>query len=302
MSAIRSVRKSTPGNARVVLASLITDPVVAAAIRPDEVRFSAEEYRDIAKLATDYFAKHGEPPKSAMTILLAELAEARGEAAENVLRTAEDIADRTDGFTVPESDNSRFVIELSQDVFGMVRVDELYDALGVAKQTRQFKIARDAIAAFVPPRVAADSFISPLTDLDQMRTAFAVNTEPDLIELPGDMGRFLEGALRRDSFVAVTAPEKTGKSYFMLNLAVHALRQRRRVVFGAAPRSVRAVPSTLWALRLWPRLRSWPLRHVRPPVAACAGALAHAVLVGRPRMRTRRTLRSRPHPLAAPRT
>lgn len=50
-----------------------------------------------------------------------------------------------------------------------------------------------------------------------------------VIELEGDAGTFFNHALTRDSLVAIQANEKRGKTFWLIELAMRALRNRKRV-------------------------------------------------------------------------
>lgn len=58
----------------------------------------------------------------------------------------------------------------------------------------------------------------------------AVNTEP-LIKYKGALGEFFGPMLARDSFVAILAPEKRGKSTWLLDMAWKGVLQHRKVAF-----------------------------------------------------------------------
>jgi hypothetical protein len=55
--------------------------------------------------------------------------------------------------------------------------------------------------------------------------------EDDLFSYPGDGASFWAGQLQRDCFVAILAPEKTGKSMDLVDIAVRAAKARRRVAY-----------------------------------------------------------------------
>ncbi len=65
---------------------------------------------------------------------------------------------------------------------------------------------------------------------DAVQKAFEEGTEP-VIKYPGRMGQFLNPYLVRDSFICIQAPEKGGKSYWLMDLLIRALEQRKKVAY-----------------------------------------------------------------------
>jgi hypothetical protein len=65
-----------------------------------------------------------------------------------------------------------------------------------------------------------------------MREVFeSRDQEERLIELNGDLGRFLSPHLKRGDFVSFAGPDKRGKSFWLQELVWQALRQQRRVLY-----------------------------------------------------------------------
>jgi hypothetical protein len=70
-----------------------------------------------------------------------------------------------------------------------------------------------------------------LAQLDMHSEAFDHQQDIDMVPFPGALRRFFEGMLVRDSFVAVAASDKTGKSFILLDMAYRAVFHRRRVAY-----------------------------------------------------------------------
>ncbi len=73
--------------------------------------------------------------------------------------------------------------------------------------------------------------VEPDEDWDAWQRALDPERQRPLVTYPGALGSFLGGALARDSLVAIVAPDKTWKSWLLLDAAVRAVRQRRRVAY-----------------------------------------------------------------------
>jgi len=66
--------------------------------------------------------------------------------------------------------------------------------------------------------------------LDRIDKAFNIDTEC-LIKYPGALGNFWNDQLVRGGFVALMAPEKRGKTWHLLDFAMRACKQKRKVAF-----------------------------------------------------------------------
>ena len=67
------------------------------------------------------------------------------------------------------------------------------------------------------------SSVDPFADAGRIRDAFQKKAAP-LIRFPKALGQFWNDQLTRDAFIALEGPEKRGKSYMLMELAVRAVR------------------------------------------------------------------------------
>ena len=77
---------------------------------------------------------------------------------------------------------------------------------------------------------ANDTDFSDPSILEKIKVAFATSAEP-LISFPGVLGQFWNHSFVRGGFVAIMAPEKRGKTFMLLELALRARKQKRNVAF-----------------------------------------------------------------------
>lgn len=66
--------------------------------------------------------------------------------------------------------------------------------------------------------------------LDKVKTAFE-NTYTPLINYPGALGEFWNSQMVQGGFVALLSPEKRGKSWFLIDAVIRAVRQGNQVAF-----------------------------------------------------------------------
>jgi hypothetical protein len=66
--------------------------------------------------------------------------------------------------------------------------------------------------------------------LERVKEAFS-QTYQNVVHYPGAIGELLNGSLTRGSLVGIMAPEKRGKTFFLLDMAFRAVRQGKKVAF-----------------------------------------------------------------------
>jgi hypothetical protein len=116
------------------------------------------------------------------------------------------------------------------------------------------KTAVETIANYRAVELGQGSGVDPLNDRKAWLRAFAEPAEP-LITFPGAGGRFFNHALTRDSLVGIQAPEKRGKTFWCVEFAVRALRNRKKVALF----QVGDLSESQLLLRLGVRLAQAPL-------------------------------------------
>ncbi len=130
--------------------------------------------------------------------------------------------------------------------------------------------AEGALARFVlPERLQSQGLFPFSVDADHVRDVFS-QQETQLVSFPGALDEFIGPLFTRDSFVAFMGPEKSGKSFWLMEVAFRALQSRRSVAFyQAGDMSERQME-----LRLYSRLTGAPVRKLREfvlrPVLDCA--------------------------------
>jgi len=102
----------------------------------------------------------------------------------------------------------------------------------VGSVEERIKNAEEFVNQFSPLSDSEDSTIdlSERKHLDRIRQAFAEVGQP-IICFPKALGEFWNSQFTRGSFVSFMASEKRGKSFILLELAIKASRQGRKVAF-----------------------------------------------------------------------
>lgn len=102
------------------------------------------------------------------------------------------------------------------------------DNIDKCLETGKLKKAESVIANYRKVAQVTSKWVNPF-DPKQINATFEDNTDK-LFKLPGALGDLI-GWFERDYFVAVVAPNKRGKSWILLELAVQSIINRLKVVF-----------------------------------------------------------------------
>lgn len=124
--------------------------------------------------------------------------------------------------------NVDYVIDTAANHFNKVRMERVKEDLEELLEAGRTEKATSLLEAYSKIEMGAGSTINLLTAKDAVIKAFAEGTEP-IIKYPGKLGQFINSYLTRDSFIVFQAPEKGGKSFWLLDIAVMALKQRCKV-------------------------------------------------------------------------
>lgn len=230
----------------------------------------------LGQQAVEYFRKHEKAPGQADMEALFRLwaestpVEEHLQAGEKLLHQAAQEYERN-----AERYNPEHVIDLAGEHFSRVRLEKLQERIGGNLKLGKVKEAEDAVTNHRKMEMGVGSGEDILLDKELVYNVFERQSDP-LITYPGALGRFYGPMLGRDRFVAYLAPEKTGKSFYLLDLAWRAVTNHRlRVAYfecGDDPEETRMrilvragkCPDSTSDGSRFPVTIQWP-KSIRPP-------------------------------------
>lgn len=127
--------------------------------------------------------------------------------------------------------NPDFVVDLASKYFNEIRYGRLRDELEEALLSRDVSVAQETIAKFAAISFGTSAVVDVFTDEEEWRKVIEAEEDDTLITYPGDLGEFFGTQLKRDSLVAYMAPEKRGKSFWLIDAAWRAVREKRKTFF-----------------------------------------------------------------------
>ena len=161
--------------------------------------------------------------------------------------------------------NEKYTLDLASSYFERVRLARCSESLQQAVENRDLVEARKALTEYQTFDFSSTAWNDPFTEdsINQTLKYYAENRS--LIQFPGALNSFLSPYFERDGFVAFQAPEKRGKSYWLMECVYLALKQKRKVLYyGLGDMS-----QTQYNRRLYSRVTRLPWKpgEVRTPIS-----------------------------------
>lgn len=147
---------------------------------------------------------------------------------EDLGESVHDLLSELSGSYETEADlNVPFLMDALAKFLTKKKLQRLQEALDGHVSLGNVDAAIEAVTNYRSVEVA-QSAGTYLQDMQAWKQAFAESATP-LITFPGAAGKFFNNSLTRDAFIAIQAPEKRGKTFWLIEFAMRALRQRKKV-------------------------------------------------------------------------
>jgi len=130
-----------------------------------------------------------------------------------------------------QSINIEFLKDEALSYFKQRHLEELVAELDAKLMAGEIDEVEAVIANYNLNLSLIESEVDLYRNADEVLEQAFQETAKPLLKYPGALGRFINDQLVREGFVAFLAPEKRGKSFFMLDMMLRACRQGRRVAF-----------------------------------------------------------------------
>lgn len=188
----------------------------------------------IAKWCMQYFDKYGQAPKQTLeAIYLQKLKDKRERIDDDLSAEIEDFLEDLSEEYERNKINVQYYVDQATEYFTKRHLEEHQKKVDQLLSDGKVDEANALMASYVPPSKEVDNsfdFRNKEQLFSKIEALFAKGTEP-LFKLPGAIGDMMNEFFVRDSFIALLAPEKTGKSTWLLHLAMQALKQKCNVAF-----------------------------------------------------------------------
>lgn len=220
---------------RALLTALITHDGVLGTVHAklgDEQRpFESKWANQIASWCRTYYARYQKAPKKDIrTIFTRQAEKIRDEDTAALIETFL-VRLSKDHEASPQDVNERYTIDQASAYFERVRLTRLVETLTSSLENKDLEESKALLGSFQSVDFAASDWVG-LCNLEDITQSLRRNEEDrTLIKWPGPMDRFLSSHFERGGFVSFAAPEKRGKSFWLLKTVHLAIRQRRKVLY-----------------------------------------------------------------------
>lgn len=223
-------REST--DEKLVLIGMIVDTVVCGRIATKWTNgmFRSKWANLIGSWCVKYFQRYEKAPGQRIQSQFERWAEKSKDAATTDL-VEQFLSGLSDEYVELKRDsNSEYVLDVAGKHFALVQMERLKEELEDSIADKNADKASALINEFNQIKIGQGEGIDVLQDKAAWRATYDHPAEV-LIKFPGALGKFFGDSLARDCFVSFEAPEGRGKSFWLQEIAVQAMLQRRRVAY-----------------------------------------------------------------------
>lgn len=231
------IEKKSGKEERLIVTGMLVDPHVLGRIAAKWPAGAGGLFQNkyanlLAHWAVKHWERYGTPPGSAVAGYFANWAEKRGSSDKDTVALVEKfLASLSDEYEQAAKEcNAQYTLDLADKHFNKVALANLATAVQGHLDNGEVELAHGLASTYNHIELAGGAGIDVFQDEAAIRQAFEANAEP-LIIYPDSLGQFFRWSLQRGGFVSFLGPEKRGKSWWLLDIVVRAIVQRRRVAY-----------------------------------------------------------------------
>lgn len=217
---------------RRVLIGLIVDEGVLSRVasRWEKDMFKTKWGNLIGKWAIDFYNRYGKAPGKAIEGLYESWADDSKD--KDTIKLVEKflVSLSEEYETLARESNTDYIIDLASKYFNEVKVRNLIDAMQGDLDSGESEKAWERFNKTHKVEIGVGAGVDIFHNKEAIMNAFTEAREP-LVRYPGALGNFFQDYLERDAFIVFEGPEKSGKTWMLLDLAFRAVRQKRKVAF-----------------------------------------------------------------------
>jgi len=219
---------------RRVLAGMITDQVVCSRIasqwRPEGL-FDSPWANLVGGWAVDHLLKYDQPPNDQIKSLFEAWVNKTDPSREVVEPVERFLQALSDEYSQQEKPTSDYLLDCAGRLFNKTRMKQAMEEATDNIDRDQVDEAYGKLTGLNRVELGVGAVIKPAEDFDAWRQAFNTEQQRQLVSYPDDLDWFIGKEIVRDSLIAFMGPDKSGKSFWLLDLAYRAIRGRCRVAF-----------------------------------------------------------------------
>jgi hypothetical protein len=229
------IDKLSGTEARQILTAMIVDQVtlgrITAKWEPTGM-FESQWCNVVANWCVDYYRHYSSSPGKSIVGLFQTWA-SKGKDKDTIALVEKFLGGLSGEYELLSKEvNSQYVIDMAAKYFTRTKLRRLSTSIEADLDVGALEDASKRVTDYGVVELSGEAGIDVMRDQEALMAAFAEKEEP-LIVYPGALGQFFDDAFERDSFIAFMAPEKRGKTFWLIDVAWMGLLQRRKVAFFA---------------------------------------------------------------------
>lgn len=128
--------------------------------------------------------------------------------------------------------NAAYVLDQAKDLFVKSQIIELQERLGELVELNDLKKAEAAIENFSKVEMTKDAYVDVFSASAKEKFRNAMNQKDNsVLKYDGAIGNFLGNRLEREGFISFMGPEKVGKTWWLLEIAMKGVLEGKKVAF-----------------------------------------------------------------------
>lgn len=227
------VEKYEGNQERMILLAMVTDKQVLGPISAKWTgkMFASSWANILGDWCVKHFKKYERAPRKGIQSMFTEWAE-KGSKDREMVETMESfLSSLSDEYEKHGDVSPKYVLDQAGAYFNQVRASKLATGIEQSLDQGNYEKAEHLITEHRKVELGAGRAIDLFQDLKAIQSTYQKETREPLVVYPGALGQFFANQLGRGCFLAFQGPEKSGKSYNVLDIAVAGMFQRRRVAY-----------------------------------------------------------------------
>jgi hypothetical protein len=227
------IKKYDQSIMRRILIGLVTDDSFVARVASQWKApglFDSDWANQIAAWCVKHCRNHNKAPRQALSVIFEEWAESR--------RPDEQVVEAGGSFLSSLAQESQeqpletaYLLDIASKYFNLVRLKEEVEQVQMDLEEGDADAARTRLRGINAVELGQGSYCEPAKDFSVWTQSLEGEDRRPLVVYPGAVGDFFEGAFLRGELYSFQAPDKTGKSTWLIDFAFRALRRRNNVAF-----------------------------------------------------------------------
>jgi hypothetical protein len=219
----------------ILIALIVHDQVLESVVQGTKGNprglFKSKWSNLITKWCFDYYADHHKAPGGLIQDIFVEYAQ--GEPEDDTIKLVESFLETLSGEYVKLSEqlNLKWVLEKAGDYFEKVRMEKMAEGIQISLERNDVAKARELYSECQPLSFSKAAWPNLFMKTTVQNSIQKTTNNKPVITFKSDLGRFLSSHFDRGSFICFAAPEKRGKSFWLLEVVWQALTQRRKVIY-----------------------------------------------------------------------